>query len=261
MKDKIITSFKEVEHDGKKYSVFVYGELTEAKEINGFYVIPVSYNGKNKKIKDVAMHKRTIVPGFDQYSSKTKYFNMGWSICVEPDVFDYETGVELCKRRFSRSPMTTQNGRFLTPDMCQAIVNNEVEFIIRNIDKYLPKVKTKVETKKIDDDNNFNEEVFLKHGDYVSFVHENIKYVGIFKEYGSDNFFFGPTNMHFYFLGSVTNKGLVDHDNILFFSSVSGNVKLQKANDSERELINAYLRGAHNREWDANSKTFKLIVG
>ena len=101
----------------------------------------------------------------------------------------------------------------------------------------------------------------MKHGDYVSFVHENIKYVGIFKEYGSDNFFFGPTNMHFYFLGSVTNKGLVDHDNILFFSSVSGNVKLQKANDSERELINAYLRGAHNRECDANSKTFKLIVG
>lgn len=248
MKEKVVKSIREVEYKNKKYTIMVYGTINETKESNGFYVIPVTY--KNNKVKKVSFGNNSIIPGFNQLKGKTKEFNMGWSICSEPDVFDYDKGVEICKRRFSKSPMTTQNGRFLTPDMCQAIVDNEVDFIYRNIDKFLPPQE---ETED-------NQIAVIKDGDYVSFIKNGIKYVGIFKEYSYGGMFFDSASMKFYFLGSVTDNGLVDHNDIMFFRCFDGFVKLNKATDDEKTLIDAYLKGAHYREWDSNTNSFKLLI-
>ena len=138
MKARKVSCIEHIQYNNKNYTVMVYGELKDVKEINGFAVIPVKFNGKCEKVRDVDTTYQALIPGFNQFYSKTKEFNMGWSICAEPDEFDFETGMNICKRRFSKSPITTQNGRFLTLDMCQAIVDNEVKYVIENISSYLP---------------------------------------------------------------------------------------------------------------------------
>lgn len=139
MKEKIIRSIKEVTHNGKKYTIMVMGSICETNEINGFYVLPVTFNGKNKKIRNIEYDKHVTVPGFNEYYARTKTFNMGWAICNGDDKFSMEVGETICRRRYSKSPMKTQNGRFLTKDMCQAIVDNEVKYIEEHIADFLPK--------------------------------------------------------------------------------------------------------------------------
>ena len=139
MKTRKVESIIKTEYKSHKYTIMVYGELEDVKEINGYYIVPVTYNAKNMKPKQVEYDKRMCVPGFNEYYSRTKRFNMGWAICAEPDIFNYEEGLKICKRRFSRSPMTTQNGRFLTLDMCQAIVSNEAKYISEHIFDFIPK--------------------------------------------------------------------------------------------------------------------------
>jgi hypothetical protein len=138
MKTRSVESIIKTEYNGHKYTIMVYGEIEDVKEINGYYIVPVTYNAKNMKPKQIEYSKRVCVPGFNEYYSRTKKFNMGWAICAEPDEFSYEEGLKICKRRFSRSPMTTQNGRFLTPDMCQAIVSNESKYIADHIFNFIP---------------------------------------------------------------------------------------------------------------------------
>lgn len=139
MKNRIFESKKEVDYKNKKYTVYVYGEMIEENDIEGYYIVPIKFNGKTKKISLVDLDKKQHVTGYNQYFSRTKSFNMGWAICAEPDVFDREEGIKIAKRRFSRSPLKTQNGRFLTSDMCQSIVENEVEYVSKHIDAFLPK--------------------------------------------------------------------------------------------------------------------------
>ena len=106
------------------------------------FITPITFNGRSNKVCKVEFDKRQLLPGFNTMYCPTKQFNMGWSICVAPDVFDREVGLKICKRRFAKSPLTTQNGRFLTLDMCQAIVDNEAEYIINNLPMFLPKEDT-----------------------------------------------------------------------------------------------------------------------
>jgi hypothetical protein len=139
MKERIVKQIKETVYNNKKYTVMVLGALNEVNEINGFYIVPVTFNGKNNKVRSVEYDRRVNVPGYNEYYARTKTFNMGWAICNSDDVFSEEVGETICRRRFSKSPMKTQNGRFLTKDMCQAIVDNEVDYIINHISEFLPK--------------------------------------------------------------------------------------------------------------------------
>lgn len=141
MKTRIVEKVVKTLHNGSTYTIMVYGELTDVKEISGMFVTPVTFNGRNNKVCKVDFDKKQLLPGFNTMYCPTKQFNMGWSICVEPDEFDREVGLKICKRRFAKSPLTTQNGRFLTLDMCQAIVDNEAEYIVKNLPMFLPKVE------------------------------------------------------------------------------------------------------------------------
>lgn len=154
MKERIVKQIKETVYNNKKYTVMVLGALNEVNEINGFYVVPVTFNGKNNKVRSVEYDRRVNIPGYNEYYARTKTFNMGWAICNGDDVFSEEVGETICRRRFSKSPMKTQNGRFLTKDMCQAIVDNEVDYIINHISEFLPKYEVgdvEVDTNYIQD--------------------------------------------------------------------------------------------------------------
>lgn len=145
MKTRIFKTTKDVEYKKSHYTILVYGEMKEEKEIEGYYVVPIKFNGRSSKITMVDYDKKQEVAGYNQFYSRTKIFNMGWAICMtDSDKFDLETGIKIAKRRFAKSPMKTQNGRFLTNDMCESIITNEANYIANNIERYLVKDEDEV---------------------------------------------------------------------------------------------------------------------
>ena len=63
---------------------------------------------------------------------------MGWAICSPQDTYDEKAGIELCKKRFRKSPLTAKTGLFLTNDMVNAILDNEVNYIKAHWGKFVP---------------------------------------------------------------------------------------------------------------------------
>ena len=53
MKTRVIKNVKETIFREKKYTIMVYGELEDVKEVSGFYAVPVTFNGKTHKTKDI----------------------------------------------------------------------------------------------------------------------------------------------------------------------------------------------------------------
>lgn len=282
-KFKNFKSIKEVVHNGSKYTVLVYGEVCEVNEVPGFYAVPVVFNGKTNKPIAIDYEKRFVTPGYKQYYARTKVFNMGWAICAECDSFDLDTGIKICRRRFNRSPITTQNGRFLTPDMCSAIVANETEYIANHIEMFLPKnknnstpfenVKNEPTTFKVafdcdfkkNDDNHHDEalEVGLNEpyndGDFVYFESNNKPYVGIFQNEVYDEKTSEWLRDNYYFLAPIDDNGLISHNEAKFYSSIDDYDGMDEADEDDIKLINDYLKGAHSKAWDKNSKKFKII--
>lgn len=258
MKARQVKSIEHIQYKGKDYTIMVYGEIKDVKEINGFNVVPVKYNGKTGAFTKLDYENMITIPSIGTFYSKTKEFNMGWAICVEPDTFNEEQGVKICKRRFSKSPITSQNGRFLTPDMCQAIVDNEVKYIIKNIDFYLPKNQGTDDNKIEEVKQNKNKEITVSNGDFISFYKKCDKrlQVGIVKE-TIDN------TLTFHFCAPVDDNGLIVHDESKLYN---GTIKKDEyyvcsMNDAKvKKLIVEYLKGAMRRMWDEKGKIFRLIV-
>lgn len=133
---KIYYHYSEVvSSDGKHHTVLVYGEVSENNLISGF--APVTFTRKGRIVRSVG--EPIIVNS--EFRSPVKSFNMGFAICNASDTFDVNTGIKVAKKRFAKSPMTTQNGNFLTEDMLKAIVDNELNYILNNIDHFLSKAK------------------------------------------------------------------------------------------------------------------------
>lgn len=104
---------------GHKHTVLVYGEVTISKI--DVEVLPFVYTSK-----------------------MLKTFNMGWAICAEGDEFDEEYGKKLAKKRFYKymGDLQTTNKNFLNDDMVMAILQNEVNYIIKHADKYVKNTQT-----------------------------------------------------------------------------------------------------------------------
>ena len=102
--------------NGQKHTVLVYGEIKSQK---------ISSLSPYKFLK-----KRTL-----------KSLNIGWAICSEEDEFDLDTGIKLAKKRLYKNlgDLFSFNRNFLTDDMVNAILKNEVNYIKSHIEKYISK--------------------------------------------------------------------------------------------------------------------------
>ena len=119
---------------GRTYRVMVYGELTKTNKRDGVIMCRVTTSKDGRNIETFEKENRLILNGDKK---RTKSFNMGYAICSPEDEFDVDKGKKICKGRFTKYPITTQNGSFLTHDMVNAIVANEVEYIIKNIENFV----------------------------------------------------------------------------------------------------------------------------
>lgn len=121
--------------DGR--TAMVYGELCENGYVDGVAMFPAKFSrdGKNVVEYNVPLGVYTLT---GRKYARTKSFNMGWAICSPEDKFNRDEGVKICKRRFRKTPLTTTSGTFLTNDMIEAIVSNELKYIIDNIHKFVP---------------------------------------------------------------------------------------------------------------------------
>ena len=112
------------DNDGNVYTIFVYGEVTEEKLLDGIEVRRVKYNhwtGERATSED----NFTIYPLGDN-CSPTKTFNYGYAICSPEDEFDEKIGIEVARRRFSKSPIRTQDCRFLKKGMVHPVKQKQM---------------------------------------------------------------------------------------------------------------------------------------
>lgn len=119
----------------------VYGEL---KETRGVYGTEISVSkvrcskDSNKTLsredtKD-CLYLNTAKP------SLNRELRIGWAVCSAEDAnnYDFEIGIKIAKKRFGE-PITTTNYKMLTNDMVKAIMQNELNYYIQNIDKLIKK--------------------------------------------------------------------------------------------------------------------------
>jgi hypothetical protein len=204
----------------EKHTILVYGELVQTNEAKGFLLAPVTYNKINhREIRSI--DDRYVVLSRNQDRRPTRQFNFGWAICDANDEFDLATGIRIAKRRFSDSPMTTTDVRFFSDDMIRSIIENELNFIERNlVVKYLPddyqngcngecetcqrhdcdsKGSVEPESKTYDEPNELEldaeelptvefethkEQHTLKHGDFVKFTNGYSFMYGVVRDSG-----------------------------------------------------------------------------
>lgn len=117
------------------YTILIYGELWEEGYIDGMIVQRAKFSKDGRKVMDLSMDHEGIL--LNRPYTRTRYFNMGWAICSPEDKFDENIGIEICKRRFRKSPLRTETGLFLTKDMVQALIENEIKYIKSHWSKFV----------------------------------------------------------------------------------------------------------------------------
>lgn len=177
---KKVQYIKEVfDKDGKvKHVVLVYGELTETNERIGAIIDNAVMNKNGTRVKRL-LNGGTFLDNSEN-KSRMRVFNMGWAICSSDDKFDIGTGIRLCKKRFSDSPLTTRSMSLLSVDAASAIVKSEAEYIARNIDKYLTLFKDKKKEAATKINVVKEEKPKFNIGDYITFTlnDDGYTYVG-----------------------------------------------------------------------------------
>ena len=135
---KSVKNFKLTENY-KGHTILVYGELWEEGYVDGIVIKRAKFSKDGRKVMDESVSSEEIL--LNRPYTRTRYFNMGWAICTPDDKYDEQYGIELCKRRFRKSPLKTETGLFLTKDMVHALLRNEIHYIENNWKKFAPKSK------------------------------------------------------------------------------------------------------------------------
>jgi hypothetical protein len=130
-KNYVLTAEKAV--DGGTATILVYGELWEDSFVDGIRIQRVGLSRDGRRIIE---HGAEVLGSLGMPYARTKFFNFGWAICAPGDKYSEEIGVRLAKKRFSVSPLSTQSGNLLTDDMNLSILQNELDFISDNFDKF-----------------------------------------------------------------------------------------------------------------------------
>ena len=121
------------------HTIMVYGELWEEGYIDGVVITRAKFSKDGKRVMDASTTSEDIL--LNRPYTRTRYFNMGWAICSPDDKFDKSVGIELCKKRFRKSPLRTETGLFLTKDMVMALIRNEIRYIKIHWAKFAPKAE------------------------------------------------------------------------------------------------------------------------
>lgn len=122
-----------VSKDGKNHVVTIVGKLVQSKKKTEFTeTVPVEFkpgafiNGELKFERNIFNRK----------------LSLGMSICHPLDTFDVEKGVEIAKARIENGEilgaLETSNVTMLTEDAVKAELLVKLQYIIDNIDDYIP---------------------------------------------------------------------------------------------------------------------------
>ena len=133
IKNKYYNYREVVDSNGVSHTVLVYGEVCENNDLTGY--APVTFTRKGRVVKSVGTP--CIVDEWSKFHSPLRQFNMGFAICNSSDKFNLVSGIKIAKRRFAKSPLSTQNGSFLNIDMVCSIVDNELDYICQHIEKFM----------------------------------------------------------------------------------------------------------------------------
>lgn len=106
----------------------VYGELAQTSMKEQIMVQRVLTTPGGKVL---AEKNPIIMETFDNQDGIRKEFNMGWSVCQPEDynVYDKECAIRYAQMHFNR-PLVTYNFTYLNYDQIEALMMNEVNFVI-----------------------------------------------------------------------------------------------------------------------------------
>ena len=216
---------------GRIYKIFVYGEVTEENTLDGVEVRRVRYQRGSGNV--VSGGSETAVLPLGDNCSPTKSFNYGYAICAPGDEFDEKKGIEIAKKRFSKSPIKTQDCRFLKKGMVEAILQQSIEYVATH---ELAKVIEKAETMG---------RVFqtFRNGEIVK--DDVAIYPVCFEENG--------------IVYSKWRKFKNSLSQIIIFNveiPIESLKNLQKVSDDERNMVQNLLKETYHNQWDENNAKF-----
>ncbi len=123
---------KAVASDGSEHYVTVVGKCSQQKET---ITVPTETSIVDDLGKE---HDATLLVNVKR---KFRKLELARSICHPADTFDFDKGVELCKKRIEEGiiigEQESENITMLNADQCEMLVFCEVNHIIKNIDKYI----------------------------------------------------------------------------------------------------------------------------
>lgn len=129
----------------------LWGKAVDSKG-NTHYVTVVG-RAEQEKVKTTLSTETTVVDEngkqhegllLTDYNKKVRTFTMARSICDPRDEFNFETGKQIAIKRLERGDkndvigsLQSENITMLNDDMCNLLVFNEVNHVIKNIDTYI----------------------------------------------------------------------------------------------------------------------------
>lgn len=135
MKTKFYHLFADgIDSKGVNHTVMVVGKFTQS-----YVQTPVSEKTK------VEVKPNSFVQGELNFKRKTLHrsLTIGISICNPADTFDEEVGVKIAKGRIERGKdvgtVETKDATMLTEDLIIAEMIGKLNYITKNIDKYIGK--------------------------------------------------------------------------------------------------------------------------
>lgn len=118
--------------DGSDHYVTVVGRFTQEKT-NDTVATETTIVDDNAK-----EHKALVLV---DYKKKNRKFEMARAICDPRDTFDYEYGKRKAMKRIAEGEVigtiNSEDITMLNDDICNMLVFNEVNHVIKNIDSYI----------------------------------------------------------------------------------------------------------------------------
>lgn len=123
---------KAIASDGSEHYVTVVGKCSQEKET---ITVPTETSVTDDKGRE---HNATLLVNVKRRYRK---LTLARAICHPSDEFNFEKGVEMCKKRIEQGiiigEQESENITMLNDDQCEILVFCEVNHIIKNIDKYI----------------------------------------------------------------------------------------------------------------------------